>query len=519
MSRPRKAVRSFFSCRTPGTLRRLRDAGDDGFTLIELIIVVIILPLVIGAIAVALLVTFRAQVGVSTRVSASADAQITSAYFVRDVESAGYLTTTKTPSGAAWPATAGRTAFCGTGTSLILSLAWPNGQQPIHSAATVVSYWALSNHVLEREFCKGNTSASASITSRAYLSPFANALLSCISSEPSCATTAGAKWIPAKWVTSVTLSVTSSVGKYAFSLTASPRAGVAGGTFASVTTVIGDVPPLLALGTGLNVVTETGAAGTTLIKVVTGPAVLNTGYFSMSNGTTFTAPKIEVVKTPCNKKTYPKAKCTGTIKPPKPWTKLAKPLPDPFAGLADPTPTTLGLPLITTCSPHTGVLKPGQYDCGGATPVLSTGGTVTLAHGVYILDTGLKLNGTTLQGTTILIYLPCGKTDKWVPNDTQARASKCTESFQVTGGQVVVSPLGTPPYASLWFWQNVGDTKGVFKAEGKGALRVTTGVLYAPGATVILTGLGTALTTVGAVIASTFRVSNAKVQVKGFGTS
>jgi prepilin-type N-terminal cleavage/methylation domain-containing protein len=524
VSRLPESVRRFLSCRTPGALRQLRATGDDGFTLIELIIVVIILPLIIGAIAVALLVTFRAQVGVSTRVSASVDAQITSAYFVRDVESALYLTTTKAPSSAAWPATAGKTTFCGTGTTLIVSLAWPSTQQPIHTSVTVVSYWKLPNNVLEREACKGSGTPSSSITSRGYLSPFAHALLSCIASKLTCGTRAATTWVPAKWVSAVTVAVAESVGKYDYSLTASPRASTGGGAYSggSTHTQIKKIPPLLALGAGTGVVTETSAGGTTKITVTTGTAVLNTGYFRMTNGTTFTAPKIVVgKKTPCTKKTFKLAKCTGTITPPKAkWTHSSTPtvFKDPFLTLTDPTPTTLGLTIRTTCTPHTGKLSPGEYECGGTPLILSGGASVTLTHGIYIFDTGLKVQGgSTLHGTTVLIYLPCRHAglDQWVPNGTMAFS--CSESLQVSNGAISVSPLGTPPYSNLWFWQNSGDTNAV-KLSGTGALSVRTGVLYAPAATVTLTGLGTNTTTVGAIVAATFSVSNSKVKVRGFNT-
>jgi prepilin-type N-terminal cleavage/methylation domain-containing protein len=524
VSRLPESVRRFLTCRTPGALRRLRDTGDDGFTLIELIIVVIILPLIIGAIAVALLVTFREQVGVSTRVSASVDAQITSAYFVRDVESALYLTTTETPTSAAWPTTAGKTTICGTGTTLIVSLAWPSGQQPIHTSATVVSYWKLTNNVLERELCKGGATPSTSITSRGYLSPFAHALLSCIASQPTCGTGAATTWVPAKWVSAVTLAVAESVGKYDYSLTASPRASSGGGAYSGGNTPaqVKKIPPLLALGAGTAVVTETAAGGKAKITVVTGTAVLDTGYFRMTNTTTFTAPKIVVgPKTPCNKTTFKLAKCTGTITPPKAkWTHSSTPtiFKDPFSTLADPTPTTLGLTIRTTCTPHTGKLSPGEYECGGTALTLNGGQTVTLTHGIYIFDTGLKVQGgSTLHGTTVLIYLPCrhAGVDQWVPSGT--KAFTCKENLQVSNGAISVTPLGTPPYSNLWFWQNSGDTNPV-KISGTGALSVRTGVLYAPAATVTLTGLGTNTTTVGAIIAATFSVSNSKVKVKGFNT-
>jgi hypothetical protein len=321
-------------------------------------------------------------------------------------------------------------------------------------------------------------------------------------------------------------------GAYDFTLTAAPRVSNAEGVFtsgaSSQSPPLTTVPPILALGSGLDVVTEDS---TSAIHVVTGDAVLNTGYFRMNNGSKFTAPLIKVMKTSCAKATYSLAKCSGTIcattkvtkaqkptcappeKPTAVWTKLTAPVPDPYATLSDPTPS--GLHFITTCHPHTGKLTPGEYDCGGAPLTLTGNGTnVTLGHGIYIFDTGLQINGNaTLTGSTVLIYLPCGANDPWVPSNTLAAA--CSEGFGVKNGTVTASPFGTSPYGNLWFWQNTGDHTTA-TLHGTGAIKVKTGVLYVPGAELYLSGLGTENTSVGAIIAQNFRVANSHVTVKGF---
>ncbi len=548
MSRPRKALTRFFSCRTRAVLRRVRDAGEDGFTLIELVITLVILPLVIGAIAVALLVTFQDQVGVSTRISTSVDAQVTSAYFVRDVQSATYITTSTTPASgsAAWPSTThGLVTVCGSGTatSLLLSLAWPSGQQPIYDAVTVVSYWEMPNRVLERALCKGSTAPSVSLTARDFLSPFAHVLLSCAGSD-ACGR-ASSEWVPAQWVSGVTLAASEPLTtgeplaahdaltnrKYDYSLTATPRVSNTEGAFANPggpKPHNPPIPPILALGSGPKVVKESSTASVT---VSTGPAVLNTGYFQMTNNTSFKAPHIEVMRTACSKASFHTAKCTGTIcattkkptsvcDPPKSpgavWTHLTTAVPDPFSGLRDPTPVKAEFPIITTCQPHTGALRPGEYDCGGAPLTLGGGVSVTLAHGIYIFDTGLKVNGgSSLIGDTVLLYLPCksSTTDGWVPSGTLA--ANCSEGFEVSGGKVTVSPLGTAPYSNLWFWQNVGDSTTA-SVHGAGTISVKTGILYMPGAEFKLSGLATQTTTVGSIIAEQFDVLNSHVKVKGF---
>jgi prepilin-type N-terminal cleavage/methylation domain-containing protein len=69
--------------------RRARLRADDGFTLVELIIGIVITSVIIGAIASALIVSFRTTNVTQQRMAESHDAQISSAYLANDVQSAG----------------------------------------------------------------------------------------------------------------------------------------------------------------------------------------------------------------------------------------------------------------------------------------------------------------------------------------------------------------------------------------------------------------------------------------------
>ena len=71
---------------TPSAMR-----GRTGFTLIELLIVLVILPLVIGAIAMVLITTLKNHQGIEGKVADSSAATLSSAYYVRDIESASYV--------------------------------------------------------------------------------------------------------------------------------------------------------------------------------------------------------------------------------------------------------------------------------------------------------------------------------------------------------------------------------------------------------------------------------------------
>jgi type II secretory pathway pseudopilin PulG len=88
------------------------DHNEGGFTLIELLISVVILPLVVGAIAVALVAVFSQQTGVSNRISDSGDAQVVSVNFVNDVQGAAFVTTFSAPQNLVPPQ-------CGTGTQVL----------------------------------------------------------------------------------------------------------------------------------------------------------------------------------------------------------------------------------------------------------------------------------------------------------------------------------------------------------------------------------------------------------------
>ena len=67
--------------------------GDSGFTIIELLVVVILIPIILGAVAEAFILTLQQDTSNKNRISDSSNAQITSAYFVRDVQGANELTT------------------------------------------------------------------------------------------------------------------------------------------------------------------------------------------------------------------------------------------------------------------------------------------------------------------------------------------------------------------------------------------------------------------------------------------
>ena len=206
---------------------------DSGFTLVELLIVIVILPVIVGAIAVSLLAIFKNQAAVSNRLTSSGDAQVVSASYYPDLQSSAEITTAPNSS-----------PQCGAGQQVV-GLEW----QDSTGSWTVVSYSvfnegtvnALTSWGLQRDLC---TSVSAtdtgqiiptSITTLATNIPSSNVIaevsgLSCSVATGSCVSAtaaASAGWTSAVGVQSVNLTVndvgTSGTGGWSFSLGSGPR--------------------------------------------------------------------------------------------------------------------------------------------------------------------------------------------------------------------------------------------------------------------------------------------------------
>ena len=74
------------------TRRRVEGGEESGFTLVELLLVVVILPLVLGGITAALLAVFGLQNQTQNRITDSNDAALGSATFNKDVQSSEQVT-------------------------------------------------------------------------------------------------------------------------------------------------------------------------------------------------------------------------------------------------------------------------------------------------------------------------------------------------------------------------------------------------------------------------------------------
>ncbi len=419
---------------------------SDGFTLVELLITVTIIPLVMGAIGLALMSIFSLQGSASGRLTDSGGAQVISSTFLKDVQSAQMITTENTTS------VPGSTQ-CGTGTQL-LGLRW-NGSGGNY--LDYISYVTTPNaggasYSMYRQFCSNGSSATPTITdtvatdlspSTATTPPYVQPT-STFSSSPSTG------WVSAIEVANVTINATetqshlvNSTQSFTFTLSASPRQLPAQG---DTNPPLGKAPftllnktscDVLNIGNGtlsidVGATTGNGALG---INSTCPDSVNIANQGVLAAGSIITAdPTLDSVNPNCQTCSYPQHEYYGGQ------------LGDPFANVAPPTSVESGM-TAGTCQTTTGTqgqvynCSPGFYATDPGQTVFANGGTPTVnftpggnfwfkqglslpnnaianfATGVYVFDnlanpvTGSSFStppGITLNANNVLFYVASG---------------------------------------------------------------------------------------------------------------
>lgn len=542
MRRPLAQLSQGLSARTRGRPR------DDGFTLIELVIVVAIIPLIIGAISVALISVLTQQNVVSNKLSDSEGAQLTSTLYVKDVQSATMITTAVTPPSSV---TGNRVNPGPCGTTLpIVSLLWANSPAasspwPVFNtsstpangtAGTVVTYYeakqlaSSKTYTLYRAFCTdtystashswGSSSPAVSVVSRSVLNglkaliygsscgPFSCSSPPCApASCPSGSAPWTTDWTPGAGISSVEITVQAPDSGYTYTLTAVPR------TVMSGLSQGGGVPPLLILGSGSGgSLPNCGSSGATGVcckgngqLTVNGTATIDTtGQSAAAFGGTGQVQATSI---------YTPGSLSGNIVNAQ-GTQYTSPTgsqtaPDPYAGMIPPA---TGLSTTPSVSPYQGyqVYTDGNLSHGPGiyTTHVTVSSSITIPSGVYIFLNGIETkdsgsNGGGINGTAGVLFYIYGGQVKWLGS-----------------GGVNLAPLPSPPAAppnapapNIVLWQDQVDSNALI-LTGNGQATSLTGIVYAPTATIDNSGGGNAtLSALSLVTASLTCPSNGTISL------
>ena len=437
---------------------------EEGFTLIELLIVIAILPLIVGAISVALLTSINQQTTIAAKTSDTGDATLVSANFIKDVQSATSITTANPAPTNPYP--------CGTHTPPILSLYW--GTAPTEVSYDVLQQGGTGKWDLYRFFCESaSDSGPGTVTSSTILAYNVQQGLSASIAGLSClpahcvdaATAAGQGWTSTAGIQGVTFGVSSSEPNgvtYHYTLTGAPRTtnNASGGGQTPPSP-----PPLLLTGTSGTAVTCNGGGtlrvdGIAQLDTTFNPALQVKGT---TGGVTATSIYTDAPNSP-----NPLSGHSGTVTPSSPSGPPIS-TPDPFQGLTLSASATSGLP---TYPAGTALANPGIYS-----GQVKVNGPTTITNGVYVFEAGLDEEGTgTITGAggaaaDVLFYITGG-------------------TFKLAGsGNDDLSPISSPPSPTpgLVIWQDVQDTN-TFSIIGSGTSVVLGGIVYAPGASSVSIG-------------------------------
>jgi prepilin-type N-terminal cleavage/methylation domain-containing protein len=222
---------------------RRRDL-DDGFTLVELLIVTTVLPLIIGALSVGLISVFSLQSGVSSRLANTSDAQVVAANYQTDIQGASQITTASSNNTQCTSGSVNGTQLLG-----LLSNFKQTSQVVVSYVSVPVVNGSKTTYELVRLYCSGD--GPTSLTVPTSTTTIANNLpasqppptVTCVTSISSsvCSNTLATQgWLSSQNISQVSLTIaepsttaTQTTGSYTYTLVSSPAASSSTGNSGS----------------------------------------------------------------------------------------------------------------------------------------------------------------------------------------------------------------------------------------------------------------------------------------------
>jgi prepilin-type N-terminal cleavage/methylation domain-containing protein len=459
--------------------RAQRKAGDlrsdAGFTLVEIIIAVSLLGLVTGAGVTSLVTATQGSSALSLSAHESSDAQLISAFLVRDAQAAGGTDPETGITDPSLGVSASDPAGCTpAGSTLKARFKWRD-RKSTGSVEKVASYGLNGVHELVRRMCTDSISGGDLLLG----TNVASAALTCDGVVGVC---------PAfpKFVT-LSLSGTNTANPFSYKLTAQLRSE----SQDPPSTDNSEPVPILALGGATcplpskAFVTISGNSNlqVDLGGVTINSSVLNCDGLKLTGSATYSTDSTSVL-------TGPGTPCTGTCPLITPYTT---PLLDPLRNL--PVPPEAAQCAVPGADPG----KSGtHYKAGVYRTLVTTNSGDTFDPGTYVFCNGLKISGD-LSALNVLLYFAGGTLD------------------MVNTPRVTLGPQTTLPYDNVSIWLPKTNAETKLTINGSTGISLYSGIVYAPAATVFVSG--TADVRIASIIAYAIVLTGTGHDVFGPGVS
>jgi len=448
---------------------RATASGEDGFTLVEMIMGAVIVTLIAGAIGSALVVGMRTTDATTRRLSESHDLQISSAYLANDVQSAKSITVDPGTGNCASTRTLVTFTFAGTGKVATYACGPASGQTRVtrtFAGSTVVLAHFAANAApnVTCTGCGGSspasvrmgfTEASGLTYTLSGVQRATNPTSPGSGSDPpdfSMFVLAGGAGSPL-WVSgSCPKGQIDNPGHPDNDCTADSEQG---GASQPKLTVIGNLYVNSAISGAVRL---SGMKNQRKLEIQGGDfKILSPGTCSGCTGNT--------------------VRCVPDCPSSPPPGSYTTPLVDPFRFMSAPTET--GLPVYNDGVYH----GPGVY-----TTELRISSNTTMASGVYVLNNGFSLTGNAnLGGTDVTFYVKGG-------------------TFSVGGNTTFdVHAPTSGQYKGIIIFQSRTNTNPISLLGSSGVTSI--GTIYAPASTLVTLGQGNASLRVATVIAQTVKVT------------